>query len=980
MPSIAHAVRLGLLVLIAVLPLAGCDCAGTAPPTNTCTSSADCPMGSVCIDGMCSSPPDARMPAPPDAAMPDAPECVDLDRDMHFGMTATCARGDDCDDADPSRHPGLPETCNNGIDEDCDGTTDEPDCECRRGDRLTCYEGPSGTQGIGACHAGVTVCDSPGMVGACEGAVVPSDESCNYEDDDCDGQTDEGLRNACGECAEAPVEQCGNDVDDDCDGLTDEDCNCDYRCGCVPGTSCVCHPPTRQPCYEGPFGTEGRGLCAGGQRDCEASGADYRWGVCDGEVLPSSECGAEGADGQDQDCDGRVDEGCADRDGDGSPTPADCDDTESAVRPSATETCNGRDDDCDRTADEGVTNACGGCGLPGAVDDCTNTLDDDCDGAVNEDCECTPGASSVCYGGPAATLGVAGCRAGTMACAGVEFARWGTCEGSVGPRPEVCNGTDDDCDGTTDERWASGSNRCGFCSSTEICDMLDNDCDGSVDERVANRCGECAPEPVETCNGTDDDCDGTTDEGVTNACGTCPPLPCFTETWPDPAACGTEGRTCSDVVPSMDSPGAVTLGQTQSDLALIYLAVTAQNRVAQLNTDTGAVNWIRDSYGRWPSRTSVARDGSVWVANRAFTASDPNDPAQSNVVHLDIDGNLVCRAPVIGIARGLAIDGTGNVWAGTWNGQRLWQISGTDVDRTTSPPTCRVIAQYPVGVSIYGVTVDPDGFVWTASSPAIRLNSRDGTWTTVANPSFYGVAPDAMNQVWYGGWNGGGTIHAIRRDTLAVRSSAVGQVTAVTVHPDGSVWGSAYGTNQIVSVDPVSLALRCSATIPATSGTNPHGVAVDRLGRLWMPSRYGGYVNVYDTSCRLQATYPVVVGQELYSYSDMTGSILRYFTAPEGHWTQVYDSGYALAYWTEAGWTADTPAGTLVEVRARAADTVADLDAAPWCGPFATSPADLTGCAPALGRHRYLELDVRMATTRAGVRPTLFEAHASWAY
>jgi len=40
-------------------------------------------------------------------------------------------------------------------------------------------------------------------------------------DDDCDGETDEGLLNACGKCGPAPTEVC-NGRDDDCDGKTDD--------------------------------------------------------------------------------------------------------------------------------------------------------------------------------------------------------------------------------------------------------------------------------------------------------------------------------------------------------------------------------------------------------------------------------------------------------------------------------------------------------------------------------------------------------------------------------------------------------------------------------------------------------------------------------------------------------------------------------------------------------------------------------------
>ncbi len=131
--------------------------------------------------------------------------------------------------------------------------------------------------------------------------------------------------------------------------------------------------------------------------------------------------------------------------------------------------------------------------------------------------------------------------------------------------PELCNGRDDDCDGTIDEDLeertqyedadgdgfgkSSGATvvaRCppkgyapvaGDCDdedpaihpgAVETCNHHDDDCDGRVDERVRPICGvgmcareapTCDPatcEPgqpkTETCNGLDDDCDDEVDE------------------------------------------------------------------------------------------------------------------------------------------------------------------------------------------------------------------------------------------------------------------------------------------------------------------------------------------------------------------------------------------------------------------------------------------------------------------------------------
>jgi len=139
------------------------------------------------------------------------------------------------------------------------------------------------------------------------------------------------------------------------------------------------------------------------------------------------------------------------------------------------------------------------------------------------------------------------CPSGTQTCL---LGVWGTC---VTPA-ESCNGTDDDCDGETDEGcgdtcttdadcdpgWVCNAD--GFCEqgcvpATEVCNNLDDDCDGQTDEGCGGGCtthadclpgevceaGTCVPGCIvspEVCNNLDDDCDGQIDEGCGGNCTT----------------------------------------------------------------------------------------------------------------------------------------------------------------------------------------------------------------------------------------------------------------------------------------------------------------------------------------------------------------------------------------------------------------------------------------------------------------------------
>jgi hypothetical protein len=191
-----------------------------------CSVPADCPSDQVCVSGHCLLPCDedancgpdgeckngycARREKPDGGSDGDGSACIDKDGD---GYGKDCAAGMDCNDDDGNIHPGATEDCHDGIDNNCDGRSDgdDPACACRQGESRACYSGPAGTENRGVCRSGISRCGPDGVFGACEGERLPAENpetSCDGLDNNCDGETDEGLKNRCGASAPRTCRPC----------------------------------------------------------------------------------------------------------------------------------------------------------------------------------------------------------------------------------------------------------------------------------------------------------------------------------------------------------------------------------------------------------------------------------------------------------------------------------------------------------------------------------------------------------------------------------------------------------------------------------------------------------------------------------------------------------------------------------------------------------------------------------------------------
>jgi hypothetical protein len=453
-----------------------------------------------------------------------------------YHPTGYVADDTDCDDSDADTNPVADEYCD-GHDDDCDGTVDEDSAV----DASTWYAdvdsdgfGDSASTDISCSQPSGYASDSTDCDDSDSNTYPGADEYCDGHDDNCDGVTDEntaldvstwyadvdidGYGDATStdiECYQ-PTGYVADDTDcddsdadtnpgadeycdghdDDCDGTVDEDSAVDASAwyadvdidgyGDATSTDIECYQPTGY---------------VSDDTDCDDGDAD---------TYPGAD---EYCDGHDDNCDGIIDEDSSidvttwyrDNDSDSYGDIAstdeecsqpsgyvsdntDCDDTKTAINPSASEMCDGVDNDCD-----GVTDGSDSLDATLYYTDTdgdgygqTNTGAYACSqpsGSVVTDNDCDDGDSSI---NPSAT--------------------------------EYCDGVDNDCDGTTDESdasdastWYADIDGDGFgdtFSSLNACSqpsgyLADNtDCDDST--------ALAAPGLTEICgDGFDNDCDGS---------------------------------------------------------------------------------------------------------------------------------------------------------------------------------------------------------------------------------------------------------------------------------------------------------------------------------------------------------------------------------------------------------------------------------------------------------------------------------------
>ena len=484
-------------------------------------------------------------------------------------------KASDCDDGKAGVNPDAKETCSTSYDDDCNGNpNDEGALNCAAfyhdfdADGYGIADFKCLCNGAGNYIAGnAKDCDDK------KGAVNPgANENCaTAYDDDCDKDTNDLGATGC--------KTYYKDADGDKYGTADNRCRCeptglyntllsgdcnDSKKSVNPSVTEKCNTADDDDC-SGSLNDEGADGCNifywdadndnygpdAGNKKCYCIPYQNYRGTNTGDCDDNNPAANKGIDQEkcstpfDDNCNDTNNElnaiGCItrwyDKDGDGYGNPSakecrckavgkftaannkDCNDNVKTTYSGAPEKCDGVDNDCDKKVDE---NYDVGASCSVGIGECKNTGKKVCKAnGSGTKCSVTPkpkkteicdGNDNDCDGSVDESLGSTNCGKGVCyhtqqnCINGVPKA----CDPLAGANAEKCDGKDNNCNGSTDE--GLGSTNCG----KGVCNHTQQNCVNGV----SKACNAFAGASAEKCDGKDNDCDGSVDEslGSTN-CG-----------------------------------------------------------------------------------------------------------------------------------------------------------------------------------------------------------------------------------------------------------------------------------------------------------------------------------------------------------------------------------------------------------------------------------------------------------------------------
>ncbi len=439
----------------------------------------------------------------------------------------------------------------------------------------------------------------------------------------------------------------------------------------------------------------------------------------------------------------------------------------------------------------------------------------------------------------------------------------------------------------------------------------------------------------------------------------------------------------------------------------VWVTSTGENKIAKFEAATGRELFRVPTFGKFPQRTAIAPDGSVWITNRE----------SGSYIHLAPDGSVRCASEYgTCVTRAAAVDPDGHAWIGCHDDKTVRRVDAVrtegEVMIVDDPggehnvvPRCAETAQVQLrDTAPYGLASDADGGMWVTSNLGTTVAKIDthraariAEFDVASDPflrrwggcfSPYGITIDRDGNPWLGNYLCG-TVLKMDGSTGRILGSFGGgkgrrlqRPRAVGLDRDGNVWVAENEGTHVVKLSPRGGFLRRVDLSPCGGADpGPLGTGSDAEGHMWTVLHDAGKLVRYTTEGEILGCYPE--GDTLrapYTYSDLTGSLLSLVTRDTGR-VRARVQAPAPTQWRMLTARVSTPGGSRACLRVRAAPSELDLAKAAWSGRACPSAGTLSPRRVALftadrsgPTGRVLEVELTLSPGIDGSLPTFADA------
>ena len=249
-----------------------------------------------------------------------------------------------------------------------------------------------------------------------------------------------------------------------------------------------------------------------------------------------------------------------------------------------------------------------------------------------------------------------------------------------------------------------------------------------------------------------------------------------------------------------------------------------------------------------PWGIAVDGSGNIWAANRGGASV-----TELSTVGVVLSGVGGYTAGGVSAAIGIAIDGSGNAWTANYGGSSVSELSSSGNAGLGSPFTGGGL------FAPYGIAIDGNNNVWVGNS-STDLSEFSNGGSPVNMTGFTGggaddpffVAIDASGNVWAGN-NGNNTLSEFSsggspKSGSGFSGAGLDEPNGIAIDAYGDVWLTNGGNSSLSEFSPGGVAQTGSGGLTGGGLSGPEGVAIDGSNNIWVANDGGASLSEFNHS------------------------------------------------------------------------------------------------------------------------------------